>query len=58
MDENRFCYLTNFINENFKKYSNNNFFGYIEETSNPERKNFTFTRHGKIKIKKEFGIEH
>ena len=50
MDENRFCYLTNFINENFKKYSNNNFFGYIEETSNPERKNFTFTRHGKIKI--------
>ena len=58
MDENRFCYLTNFINENFKKYSNNNFFGYIEETSNPERKNFTFTRHGKIKIKKEFGIEY
>jgi long-subunit acyl-CoA synthetase (AMP-forming) len=58
MDENRFCSLKNFINENFKKYGNNNFYGYIGETSIPERKDFTFTRHGKVKIKKEFGIEY
>ena len=58
MDENRFCSIKNFINENFKKYGNNNFYGYIGETSIPERKDFTFTRHGKVKIKKEFGIEY
>ena len=52
MDENRFCSLKNFINENFKKYGNNNFYGYIGETSIPERKDFTLQDMEKLKLKK------
>ena len=58
MDESRFYSLTNFIDENFKKYESSNFYGFIGETSIPERKNFTFSRNGKIKTKKQFEFEY
>ena len=58
MDESRFYSLTNFLDENFKKYESSNFYGFIGETSIPERKNFTFSRNGKIKTKKQFEFEY